>query len=190
MDRRRQREALPLAASNQLQPRVSRGDEAGSPGRGRVLGRRTCAHAQRSPGWKSLCSATVSAPSQMLGLCRGSTRLLTRNFGLCTLELVKFLEKPARLEHGSLHRQNLVLSHRGTCWDKCKCPNSDLHRLKTQARRGSIGRATQRREGCQMTHEAMGMVLCALLRRPRGAGWGTGRRQGSPSSARAVSGCT
>lgn len=96
----------------------------------------------------------LSAASRTQGLCRGSTRLLTRNFGLCTLELVELLQKPARPEHGSLNGQSLVLSHRGTRWDKCKCPNADVHRLKTQARRGSIGRVAQRRQGCQTTHAA------------------------------------
>ena len=110
----------------------------------------------------------VSAPSQMQGLCRGCTRLLTRDFGLCTLEIVELLQEPAWLEHGPLNRQNLVPSHRGTCWDKSKCPNSDLHRLKTRARGGSVGRAVQRQEGCQVTYVALGMVLCALLWRPRG----------------------
>ena len=105
--------------------------------------------------------AEVWAPSQMQGPCRGSIPLLTGHFGLRTLELVKFLQKPARLEHRSLHRQNLVLSHCGTRWDNCKCPNSDVHRLKRQARRGSIGSAAQG-EGCRMTGVALGMLLCAL----------------------------
>jgi len=91
----------------------------------------------------------VSAPSQMQGLCRGSSPLLTRNFGLCTLELVEFLEKPARLEHRSLNRQIPVLRHRGTRWDNCKCPDSDLHRLNTQGRRGSVVRAARGRGGCR-----------------------------------------
>lgn len=132
----------------------------------------------------------VSPPSQMRGLCQGSIPLLTRNFGLCTLELVKFLENLARLEHGSLNRQNLVLCPSGTRWDNCKGPNSDLHCLKVQARRGSVGRAAQGREGSRMMRVALGTVFWALLRRPKGTGWARGRRQGSPSSARAVSGCT
>lgn len=173
MDMGRQREALTPAASSQLGSRMSWGDEVVSLGMGRVLGHHTCAHAQHSPAWKSLCSAMpqrLSAPSQMQRLCSGNTHL-TRNFGLCTLELVKFLQKPAWLEHGSLNSQNLALSHRGMCWYKCKCPNSNLHCLKTQARRWSTGRAAQRWEGCQMTGVALGMAFCAQLRRTREAGW-------------------
>lgn len=133
--------------------------------------------------------AEVSAPRQMRGLCGGSIPLLTRNFGLCALELIKFREKPARLEHGSLHRQSPVLSHRGTCWDDCKGPNSDVHRLERQARRGSIGSAAQGREGCRVTRVALGMVLCPRPA-PEAQRGGMGHEQGSPSSARAVSGCT
>lgn len=76
-----------------------------------------------------------------------SKKLLTRNFVLGTLELVKCLHKPAGLEHGFLNNHSLAIGTSGVCWHNGKGSDSNIHHLKTQARRGINGSAGQSCKG-------------------------------------------
>lgn len=76
-----------------------------------------------------------------------SKNLLTRNSALSTLELVKCLHEPAGLEYGFPNNHSLAIRTSGICCHNSKCPDSNIHRLKTQARRGTNGSAGQSWKG-------------------------------------------